>query len=67
MYRILNRAVGNTVINSTDRMEFLVDGVGDLPNLPEACIPGSIAYTATLEEMWQKDNYGKWKKIGGDT
>lgn len=66
MFTTFTCAQGQVIRSITGRMEFLVDGASDLSGLPTSCSPGSVAYTATMEDMWQKDNAGAWRKIGGD-
>lgn len=66
MYNTISCNAGRETQMLPGRMEFLVDGAGDLPMLPTGSAPGSIAYTASMEDMWQKDNTGVWRKIGGD-
>ena len=66
MFNTISNDIGRVTQTIPGKMEFLVDGAGDLPNLPAEASAGSIAYTATLEDMWQKDNAGVWRKIGGD-
>ena len=36
--------------------EYLVDGEGDVKNLPDNCAPGSVAFTSDLADMWQLRN-----------
>lgn len=66
MFTTISKSTGRDAQTIPDRMEFLVDGEGDLPSLSAEAAAGSIAYTATLDSMWQKDNAGVWRKIGGD-
>lgn len=66
MFNTISNDTGRVTQTIPGKMEFLVDGAGDLPKLPAEASAGSIAYTATLEDMWQKDNAGVRRKIGGD-
>lgn len=66
MYNILKKAKGKDVVSTTGICEVLVDGEADLETLPTELMPGSVAYTASMAEMWQKNNAGTWEKIGGD-
>lgn len=66
MHTIVTRGQGSSTIVTTNRMEILVDSAADLDSIPVAAAPGSIAYTADLTGMWQKDRAGAWKKIGGE-
>ncbi len=50
------------------RATYMVDGPADIPSPPaenSKLAEGSIAYTADLTQMWQKDGNGQWVKVGG--
>ena len=48
--------------NYPNRMEFLVESVDDLKNLPP-CAPSSIAYTAGYAMIWHKSLSGEWVEV----
>lgn len=46
---------------------YMLDNAGDIGTPPpenSQLLPGSIAYTADLKNIWQKDNNGQWIKVG---
>ena len=53
------------VEESLDKTEFLIDSSSDVSNLPDNAAPGSMAYTASLSDMYMKSASGTWTKIGG--
>lgn len=56
----------STGVHAPDRRsEVLIESAADLPTLPAELAPGSIAYTASLAKMWQKDVNGSWVQIAG--
>lgn len=53
---------------NTHRATYLLDAAGDIGTPPAEntqLAPGSIAYTADMANMWQKDGNGSWVKVGG--
>lgn len=63
-------AVGGKEYNHSNHYEWLIDSATDLNagDKPEDTgAPGSIAYTAAFEQMWQKDRNGQWIQIGGNS
>lgn len=54
---------GNVHIH-VKRVEVLVNSESDLDNLT-GYLPGSIAYTAGLSNVWQLDTSGNWVAIFG--
>ena len=62
-------AVGGEEYNHSNHYEWLIDSAADLNagDKPEDTgAPGSIAYTAAFEQMWQKDRNSQWIQIGGN-
>lgn len=52
----------------THRATYMVDSEADIPNPPANNAKlgaGSVAYTADMTKMWQKDGNGQWVKVGG--
>lgn len=50
------------------RASFLLGSAADIYSPPaenDKLAPGSIAYTADLTSMWQKNDGGQWVKVGG--
>jgi len=50
------------------RATYMVDSAADIPSPPDEnslLSAGSVAYTADLTQMWQKDGNGQWVKVGG--
>lgn len=41
----------------------MVDSESDLENIPNTVPPGSLAYTAGYQAMWQKGLDGNWVSI----
>lgn len=54
------KAKGNMV---TEVDEYMVESADDVANLPTTALPGSIAYTADLSYVAQKDLDGTWASI----
>ena len=54
--------------NGKHRAEYMIGTSADINSPPEEnnkLLPGSIAYTADLTNMWQKNASGQWVKVGG--
>ena len=50
------------------RASYLLGSSADINSPPEEnsqLAPGSVAYTADLTNMWQKNASGQWVKVGG--
>lgn len=69
-YRIVKSSSGKP--ESNNKCEVLIkksnsseDLQASLASLPPELAPGSMAYTADLTSMFQKDLDGTWAKIGG--
>lgn len=57
-----------TWVGEKHRATFLIDTAGDISDPPDEnsqLAPGSIAYTADLKSIYQKDRSGNWQQIGG--
>lgn len=67
MVTITKQCKGTETVSNTGICEILIESAADLPDIPEICKPGSVAYTASLEDMWIKGNDGIWAKIGGES
>lgn len=50
---------------SDNKCEVLIDSSSDLSSLPDDLAPGSMAYTASLSDMYMKAINGTWTQIGG--
>ncbi len=49
------------------RCTYLLDAAADIESLPDEnskLSPGSIAYTADMRDIWQKNGQGEWVKVG---
>lgn len=64
-YEVISSQRGTVTQYTTGRREILIDSAADVPNLPEDCAPGSLAYTADMSYVVQRDNHGQWVQVGG--
>lgn len=62
-YRVVKSASG--VPEDAKKQEILIESSSDLAELPEDLAPGSVAYTASLGDMYMKGIDGNWTQIGG--
>ena len=53
-----------TLVLGADARSVLIGSAADLTQLTDLT-PGSIAYTAGFESMWQLGANGEWTEIGG--
>ncbi len=63
MFKIVESRFGNAVATDSMKCEVLVEGEGDLSELPEGLAVGSMAYTADFAGLWMKNMDGTWKAI----
>lgn len=62
-------AEGGNGYNHSNHYQWLIDSADDLnaaDKPKDTGAPGSIAYTAGFEQMWQKNRAGQWIEIGGN-